>query len=189
MRHIVLPLLLVMPLSSYALETADVTLLAKPILYSNIEIGTCHHIPAEPPISLNAEKDQGVFCFDAEGICLLNATFDFRGHNLTSLCMLKNDDDFVKGSVINEFGVKAFDFEFNKAKRKCKLLNVMPFLNKWYIKRVIRQDLAFLLTSTSPQENSRRSISKTSEGEVVLRNLRQRLTYTFTPLHNDSIEQ
>ena len=64
-----------------------------------------------------------------------------HGMTITGLCIVRDYGDEVIGSVVNEFGIKAFDFVFNKDKGKTKLQNVIKMMNKWYIKKVISADL------------------------------------------------
>ena len=69
-----------------------------------------------------------------------------RGQEITGICIMNvAPDNSIVGTVVNEFGVKAFDFTFSKG--KAKVLNVVGPLNKWYIKKVLRGDFTFILSS------------------------------------------
>lgn len=65
---------------------------------------------------------------------------------LSGICILYYaEDELVNGSLFNEFGISALDFSYNMKKDKVKLHHVLPQMNKWYIRRVLRKDLRSLL--------------------------------------------
>ena len=51
----------------------------------------------------------------------------------------------VVGTVFNEFGVSAISFTYDEAKNKVKLLSMIGKLNRWYVKRVVKNDLKHVL--------------------------------------------
>ena len=53
---------------------------------------------------------------------------DVRGREITSICMMNIEEDgSIVGTVVNEMGVKAFDFTY--ANGKAKVINVLGPLN------------------------------------------------------------
>lgn len=92
---------------------------------------------------------------------------------VSGVCVMMNDGGLVKGSLFNEFGLSALDFSYNTETQKIKLYNVMSRLNKWYVKRQLRKDLL-------------RLFQQLREGGCEYRNERQRITYKFTPLNDDT---
>ncbi len=70
-----------------------------------------------------------------------NVQIDFKKAYISGLCIMLMEDDVIKASVVNEFGVSALDFTYNPFKRKVKILKVMGKMNKWYIKKVLKKDL------------------------------------------------
>lgn len=63
---------------------------------------------------------------------------------VTGICILeKSEDGSVVGTLVNEFGVKAFDFTFSGG--KTRILNVMEPLDKWYVRRKLRRDFDRML--------------------------------------------
>ena len=72
--------------------------------------------------------------------------------------------------MINEFGAKAFDFTYTNG--KVKVLNVVAFLDKWYIRRVLRRDLKHILPTLPPDKESYYK--------------RRWISYTFTPMTSDN---
>ena len=87
-----------------------------------------------------------------------NLLMQVKGQELTSICMM------------NEMGMKAFDFTFDRG--KAKVLNVVAFLNKWYIRKVLRKDLAYILPRLEPEKESHFE--------------RRWITYTFTPMNHET---
>ena len=82
--------------------------------------------------------------------------------DITGICILKQINGEWKGTVINEFGLKAFDFV--STPEKCELINVLPFIDKWYIKKVIASDIQFIMeidnTTYSIGTKSNRQLSQ-----------------------------
>ncbi len=112
--------------------------------------------------------------------CEYNTEISFKGTQLTGICVLKKVDGQLIGTIINEFGIKAFDLIVEMNSHKVKLKNVISFLDKWYIRRVIKKDLkdlfAHIYTHAALSKN--KSISIT-ENSVMLKNSKRDITYTF----------
>lgn len=71
-----------------------------------------------------------------------NASIEMKKGYLSGICMLIRDKDGYKGSIFNEFGISVLDFTYQPVTGKVKLENVIQLLDKWYIKRLLRQDLS-----------------------------------------------
>ncbi|MDR1005167.1 MAG: hypothetical protein LBL97_09255 [Prevotellaceae bacterium] len=119
--------------------------------------------------------------FDEAGRARYNLVISTPKASLTGICLLRSTNDSIVGSVVNEFGIKAFDFIFTARRQQVKLRNVAFFLDKWYIRRVVRSDLRYLL-SARRKASSRKSLSGSADSTLVLTNKRHRMEYTFTPL-------
>lgn len=104
--------------------------------------------------------------------------------SVTGLCLMKRTGDSICGTVVNEFGIKAFDFVVVEGKKRATLQNVVAFLDKWYIRKTLAADFGFLFSADltdGKAETRRRALS--SDGQTtVLRNKRRNITYTFTHL-------
>jgi hypothetical protein len=101
--------------------------------------------------------------------------------NMTGILIIKPAGDEWRGSMINEFGIKAFDFIVKK--QRCKLLNTVSLLNKWYIRKIIANDLSFLFRATQRGEMVKgKSLTFQSDGMFRIRNERQHIEYIFQPL-------
>ena len=66
---------------------------------------------------------------------------------LSGILILSQEGDVINGCMFNEFGVTAMGFTYDISKDKLKLLHVIKFLDKWYIKRVISKDIKAAATT------------------------------------------
>lgn len=110
---------------------------------------------------------------------------DVRGREITSICMMNIEEDgSIVGTVVNEMGVKAFDFTY--ANGKAKVINVLGPFNKWYIRKVLRKDFSFILSNISKNQNvvwKKRSMTVSPNGDIIIKNDRFNISYTFTPMN------
>lgn len=131
---------------------------------------------------LRAEQPDSI----AESNPLQKHTFQIETGNgfISGLLLVAENDESITGSLINEFGVSAIDFVYSRKNNKVRLLNVVSFLNKWYIKRVLRNDLEFclhVLYDTPYRKKHNYEIARTGDS-VTITNYRRHLKYTFSPL-------
>lgn len=123
------------------------------------------------------------YCFAQVNDCTMSCKMEARGHEFTGLCIISQaDDDTTVGTIVNEMGVKAFDFTY--AKGKAKVLNVIAPLNKWYIRKVLRGDMAFFLSNFRKGESAnkgKRHLRFTNDGDISVSNDRFKIKYTFGP--------
>lgn len=135
-----------------------------------------------------------------DGDSILSQEYDllikFRGQEITAICVLEFHQGIV-GTVVNHFGVKVFDFIYPDSgeKKKLRLLNVIKPLNKWYIRRVLRRDFTFILSSlfsplssiSKPRHvvNKRRRLEVAPTGQISVSNERYGIDYLFTPITNN----
>ena len=83
-------------------------------------------------------------------------------------------------------GIKVFDFTY--ANGKTKVMNVLGPLNKWYIRMVLRKDLSFILSNIDGGKDvthKKRSMTFTSDGDIVVRNDKYNISYTFSIMKDD----
>jgi hypothetical protein len=96
----------------------------------------------------------------------------------TGILIVKHMEGEWRGSLVNEFGIKAFDLVASE--KKCRLLNVAPFLDKWYIRRTVERDFLYLLRDAPKgQAAGSRRLTQTGEGAFVLKNETRRIEYLF----------
>lgn len=122
-------------------------------------------------------------------------------HNFSGIAVIANKDGIIKGTVINEFGFKSFDFEMTD--KRCNLLNVMSFLDSPLIKKTIASDMFFLfnidnidykkrkksritysdstltISYRKKQKRPSKEIVRYPDGEIVYNNKNLALIYTF----------
>ena len=98
-----------------------------------------------------------------------NATIEMKKGYLSGICMLIRDKDGYKGSIFNEFGISVLDFTYQPVTGKVKLENVIQLLDKWYIKRLLKQDLSQVI------KNLQKGIS-------IYDNKKYKIHYQFTEL-------
>ena len=92
-----------------------------------------------------------------------------RGY-VSGMLVLLSEEECVKGSLFNEFGITALDFTYDRKKNKVKLHSVVKMMDRWYIRRVLRRDL--------------REVLKGLElGDSIYEDKRYHIKYKFTPLH------
>lgn len=110
-----------------------------------------------------------------------SVVIDARGKQITGICVMNAEEDgSVVGTIVNEIGIRAFDFTFDG--RKAKVHDVFPPINKWYIRKVLRKDMTFLLTNINIKQNvvrGKREITVLPNGDVDLANHRYHIRYTF----------
>ncbi len=109
---------------------------------------------------------------------------------VSGLLLANESDKVINGSMINEFGVSAIDFTYSKKKQKVKLMNVVSFLNKWYIKMVLKNDLKFclhILYGTPFNKKNKYEIVR-KDDTVSIINHKRNLKYTFTPLNTTNAD-
>jgi hypothetical protein len=121
---------------------------------------------------------------DSASIRQYNLLLQVRGNDLSGICVMKmvSPTEMV-GTVINEFGLTAFDFEYKEG--KTRLSNLPPFLDKWYIRKILRKDLSFFFANFLLQQNTKkrsRELIFSPDGEIILTNDRFKIKYTFTPI-------
>ena len=113
-----------------------------------------------------------------------NLLMQVRGQEITSICIMNvAAGNNIVGTVVNEFGVKAFDFTFSQG--KAKVLNVIGPLNKWYIRKVLKGDFAFILSNIGTGKDAvkkKRRLTYLPNGDMIATNDRFKISYTFTPM-------
>lgn len=120
--------------------------------------------------------------------------YTFRIENpkgcVSGILLATESDREIKGSMVNEFGVSAINFIYNKEKRKIKLVNVIDFLNKWYIRMVLKKDLKLcmdILYGTPDKVGKHHEIIRDGDNVSVINN-KHKLTYLFTVLDTSALD-
>lgn len=107
-----------------------------------------------------------------------------RGAEITGVCIVKTDAEGSRGAIVNEFGIHALDFMVSPDRRKVKLLNVIPMMDRWYVRRVVKKDLRTLFNAMADGEQAGgRTVIVEPDGTVTLTNTRYKLKYSLKKLH------
>lgn len=110
-----------------------------------------------------------------------NISINIKDSDITGLCIMNIDNDEIVGTIINEFGVKFFDFKYTKG--KVKIVNAFKRINKWYIKRVLSKDLGFFLSHMSYLKNivdGKRELMLMPDNTIIIINKRYHIRYEFS---------
>lgn len=105
-----------------------------------------------------------------------NASIEMKKGYLSGICILIRDKDGYKGSIFNEFGISVLDFTYQPVMGKVKLENVIQLLDKWYIKRLLKQDLSQVI------KNLQKGIS-------IYDNKKYKIHYQFTEMRETMEEK
>jgi hypothetical protein len=119
---------------------------------------------------------------------------------VTGVMVAKYIDRVWKGALVNEFGVKIFDFI--SSPQACTLLNVVSFIDRRHVKKTIAADLRFLFEIDHPEyppyRKAKRRIRQDTleitcrsttalrfaDGNIRLENKKRGIVYLFTPLND-----
>ena len=100
-----------------------------------------------------------------------NLCMQTRGYEITGICVMNiSSNGDIVGTIVNEFGIKAFDFIYNQ--KKVKILNVISPLDKWFIRNILRRDFRYILSD----------LKRLDMGATIERKSRK---YLFTPIDNE----
>lgn len=83
-----------------------------------------------------------------ESTCYIVA-ITFKNASFSGICVVKNIGTQIAGTIVNEFGIRAFDFTMSQDRRRVKLLTVMKPLDKCLIRKAIARDLKRLFNATT----------------------------------------
>lgn len=112
-----------------------------------------------------------------------NIVIQRENTDITGICIIKRTNDSIMGTVMNEFGIKAFDFIMSTRNQEIELDDVMAMLDKWYIKKVLRDDLKFILTCEGKSKSTNSRVLTVNEDmSMEMNNLTYKLKYILKPL-------
>lgn len=110
---------------------------------------------------------------------------EYHNSRITGMLIIKAEDGVIKGSMVNEFGMSALDFKYEVCSDKMQLISVVGWLDKWYIRRVLRNDLKYCLHQlygTRWRGRGRYVTTRdTVSGTLSILNTKRGLTYSFMP--------
>ncbi len=98
-----------------------------------------------------------------------SATIEMGKGYVSGLCIMHLCGDTLRGSIFNEFGISAIDFEYRADRDRVRLLHVVSQLDKRFVRRTLRADL-------------RQWLHALAQGQSTYHNQRRKITYTLAPL-------
>lgn len=103
---------------------------------------------------------------------------------ISGIMITADTGDTINGSMVNEFGISAIDFVYDRSRQRVKLVRVIDFLNKWYIRRVLAADIKYCLHVLRgiPAKSGRGYEVTETDGTVTVTNTKRKISYTFSPL-------
>lgn len=117
-----------------------------------------------------------LFPFAGDESTRYTVAITFKNASFSGICVVKNIDAQIAGTIVNEFGIRAFDFTMNRDRRHVKLLNVMKPLDKCLIRKAIARDLKRLFNATTTDEYV------SVEGDKIIMR-RPNRSYTFSKMN------
>ena len=115
--------------------------------------------------------------------------------NISGIWVVRRMNETWRGTMMNEFGLKMFDFICTA--KGCELRNVAVLANKWYIKKTIADDLQFILEIDHPKykkgttahrsmtgdtltiTDKNKMLQRFTNGEMAMYNKKRNLRYSF----------
>ena len=86
-------------------------------------------------------------------------TIEMSKGYLSGISVIKRETHCYRGILFNEFGVTALEFTYDPYKKKIRFVQLIAMLNKWYIRRLLKKDLCYVM------ENLFRGISTYKNGK------------------------
>ncbi|MDR3308887.1 MAG: hypothetical protein LBS80_02925 [Tannerella sp.] len=96
-------------------------------------------------------------------------TLKYNDKALSGLLFLKKSAEGWRGTMINEMGSKIFDFLITDD--RCDLLDLVPVMDKWYIRREITSDLFFLVNADNANADFTTRPERFEQNDVLIINL------------------
>lgn len=93
---------------------------------------------------------------------------------ISGICAMMLENRSIKATIYNEFGITAMEFTYNMEKQKVKLGYIIKMLDKWYIKRTLKKDLAHLIDCLD-------------RGNTEYVNKKRKITYRFIPMEDNEL--
>ena len=112
----------------------------------------------------------------------LRAEITAGAMNVSGLMVVRRVDGEWRGSVVNEFGVRAFDFTLSADRRKVRVLNAIGPLRRRMVRRTLQNDLAFLFGARGEAEKKGTRTAEKAGNAYRLTNARRGITYVFSEI-------
>ena len=104
--------------------------------------------------------------------------------NVSCICMMLRDGHEVKGSVFNEFGIKAFDFLCDVENGRFTMIGSAGFLKRRALRKILGADFAFALAAKGACTAKCRRFYCENDLEYILVNDKTKIKYIFAEISN-----
>ncbi len=132
--------------------------------------------PVEVTSLTDATNVSFLFPFAGDESTRYTVAITFKNASFSGICVVKNIGTQIAGTIVNEFGIRAFDFTMSRDRRRVRLLNVMKPLDKCLIRKTIARDLKRLFSATSVNE-----YVSVDGDKIIMR--RPNRSYTFSKMN------
>ena len=106
-------------------------------------------------------------------------TIELSKGYLSGITIMVREADVYHGVLFNEFGITALEFTYQPQTKNVELIEVIAMLDKWYIRRVLKNDLQYVMENLM-------------KGNPTYKDEKYHISYKFSVMSNDenaSIEE
>ena len=100
---------------------------------------------------------------------------DIQEAYLSGVCIIRDVEGLLTGAVVNEFGVSAVTFRYNKTKDKVKILSIVAAMKRPGVKVLLKNDLRNIMREYCLSEVGFKTV-------YIYENPKYRMKYNFTPI-------
>lgn len=93
---------------------------------------------------------------------------------VSGICIMHEQEDAVTVSIMNEFGISALSYRYDRHRDRIKIISMVRQLRKPGMKRVLKSDLKVIMKSISKSES------------LTHENRRYNINYHFAPLNYET---
>lgn len=142
-------------------------------------------------VTSRAQKHYIIDCADSAGKQEYKMNIGVKDTDVSGILVLKCDSSSgFRCALMNEFGISALNFCVSADRKKVALVSVISFLDKWYIRKVLKSDLEYLFSATEDdlEKESHDRIIRRDDTGVILENKKYGITYTLEQLKDKDYE-
>ena len=100
---------------------------------------------------------------------------DIQDAYLSGVCIIRDVEGLLTGAVVNEFGVSAVTFRYNKTKDKVKILSLAAAMKRPGVKVLLKNDLRNIMREYCLSEVGFKTV-------YIYENPKYLMKYNFTPI-------
>ena len=141
----------------------------------------------------HAQNEYVVALPDGRSRCEYKMTIGVKAGEVDGVLIVRRDSiEGFRAALMNEFGISALTFRLTADRSRVVLVDVVSFLDKWYIRKVLTADLQYLFAARETDlthERDKRVVSREADS-IVMNNRKFGLCYKLTPIkeHKDETD-